>query len=109
MDKITHPINATDLGALKIEEHFKSLTIHGCKDYQTETETKLKGVPKNAIDLGNGTFKYSSFQGQATHLRFQEMDAYLIRDIVKHNLRIYTKGVVQSTGRVVPHRFYDFE
>jgi len=108
MDSLSYPIDESMLGALKVESRSKQLTIHGCKDYETENEVKLKGVPKNAENLGNGTYRYDSFQGQATHLRFREQDAYMVRKITKHNLRLYTKGSVNPDGRVVPYRFYDF-
>lgn len=108
MSDVNWAISDKDLGALKIEEQFERFTIHGAKDYETDSERKLKGVPKNAMNLGHGTYKYPMFQGQSTHLRLGEMDAYLVREVTKHNTRVYSKGHVNPDGRVLPYRFFDF-
>jgi len=109
IDRVQHPISNEDLGALKVEEEFNRLIIYGAKDYETESVKKLKGVPRNSTEIRQGVYRYLMFQGQSTHLRFNEMDAYLVREIEKTNLRQYTKGVVNYDGYVVPHRFFDFE
>jgi hypothetical protein len=90
------------LGFLKREEDFQVFVIHGLKDYRQDEKVVLKGVPKHAVRLREGVYRYDAFQRQATHLRMQIDDRYVLRKIEKVLVRNYTKGTVTKTGRVLP-------
>ncbi len=100
--RITFPIHDTDLGALSLEKEYPTLTIHGAKDYEAGNTRKIKGVPKRARRLKDGSWKYQQFSGQATHLREGQSRAFILRTIIKKNKRIYDKGVVSRRGKVTP-------
>lgn len=101
-DKVTYKVDNYELGALSLEDTTKSFTIYGCKDYKTEKECKIKGVPKNHEKINNNTFKYKMFNRLNSHLRKQIIDHYIISSIIKTNRREYDKGIVDRSGRVHP-------
>lgn len=90
------------LGAWKHEQAIKHIRIYGCKDYVVDGVTKIKGVPKNAVEAKPGTFAYQQFAGQSTHLRQGEDSAFIIRDTNKVNKRIYDKAKVNNDGTTTP-------
>ncbi|GAH34772.1 unnamed protein product [marine sediment metagenome] len=100
--KIVNMVNASELGMLKTEYETEKLRIHGCKDYQTDQFTKIKGVPKSADQITENTFRYNQFLGQSSHLRLEEWNHFIIRETVKTNKRIYDKGNVSASGKVTP-------
>jgi len=103
---VKYPIDENEIGALKIEERFNCFEIIGPKTYSTESVTKRKGVPKSASVLDTDTFAYQSFVKQKTHMREKEDGVYIIRRITKKLSRNYDKGVVDSRGKVTPHRLF---
>lgn len=109
LDRVGDYLDNDELGKLKVEERFNEFTINGCKDYRTENTIKLKGVPKSAETNADGSYSYQSFLSQSSHLRLQTMDSYIIRDVRKVCSRVYTKGVVNYDGTVVPIRLFDFD
>jgi len=101
-DAFKKEINDKELGKLKLEYSTNNLTIHGCKDYETDHHVKIKGIPKSALKIGPNTYQYMQFLGQSSHLSKKVVDTFIIRPIVKENKRVYDKGVVQPNGRVLP-------
>lgn len=95
------------LGFLKIEDQFNSLTINGLKDYATEKEVKLKGVPKSAIEVAPRVYEYDYFPRQRTHLAKSIDRFHLITRIRKTLSGIYNKGKKLPSGRVRPLIFPD--
>lgn len=91
-----------ELGALKVEEESKRLILYGPKDYETDKDIKIKGIPKDHTITKDGKYKYTNFPRQGTHLR-KQVDRYYITEPIEKKLeRIYTKGKVLKDGRVVP-------
>lgn len=101
-DLVKYPIDNFELGKLSLEDTTNTFNIYGCKDYETEHSLKIKGVPKNAIKVGDNSYEYSSFPRMNTHLRKQISDHYIINKIVKTNKRVYDKGFVDSSHKVHP-------
>jgi len=93
-------IDSSRLGAWSIDKTVKRLIIHGCKDYEADGETKIKGVPKKAVKTAEGEYVYDQFSGQSTHLRQGESQRFIIREIKKTVKRVYDKGQVMSDGTV---------
>ncbi len=100
--RISYKIDNYELGALSLEQVTNSFTIYGCKDYKTETDEKIKGVPKNYERINNNTFKYKFFPRMNTHLRKEIDDHYIIGNVIKTNYRKYDKGIVDLHNRVHP-------
>lgn len=102
LPQLTYPIEKHKLGCLDIESTFSRLTLHGPKDYETEDEVKLKGVPRSADMIEPGCYQYLNFMGQATHLRRKITRFFIVKQVTKVNKRTYDKGVVLPNGRVIP-------
>ena len=79
-----------------------SLIIHGCKDYQTDTEKKIKGIRKNAKQLLPNVFLQEQWLGLKGGIRRGILNEVHIKKQIKVLSRIYTKGVVGSSGEVSP-------
>lgn len=103
--KLSHLIDSTKIGSLKIESISNLFTIHGAKDYVTDSGTKIKGIPHRAKLIGNRTYEYDYFPRQRTHLIEQVTRWHIVRKIVKKISGIYTKGIVTKSGRVDPLMF----
>jgi len=95
-------INDTELGMLKLEETLTRLNIRGLKDYETDTKTVIKGIRKNAVSLGNGTYKQEQWPTFKSILKSDDVNTYRVKHVVKHLSREYTKGVVSENGVVTP-------
>lgn len=95
-------ISPDEFGKLKLEESTRVLSIYGLKDYRTDSVTKLKGIRKDAISLGDDN--YSQFQWEGLRGAFAKghLDSVLVKPITKHLVRHYTKGQVSSDGSVSP-------
>lgn len=107
LEKVKYKIDDYELGALAIEKEHEEFSIWGAKDYSTEHETKIKGVPKTAKKLSDNTFRYTRFYRQSTHLRKEIDHGVLIAEVTKTMRREYTKGIVQADGKVRPYRIPD--
>lgn len=104
--KIASQTSETALGSWKNEGETNNLEIMGCKMYLDDTQRKLKGVPKNATDLGDNYFQYLSFVGQATHLRKGLEEGFFVQKVTKKLSGKYEKGNVANDGKVTPYLFF---
>lgn len=95
-------LDSHKLGALKTEDESRKLVIYGPKDYETEKTWKAKGVPKTAVRVSPGVYHYQQFCGQSTHLRAGQARFFMVRNVEKHLTRMYDKGKVLPSGRVIP-------
>ncbi len=98
-------IDNNELGKLSIENRFDRFAIYGCKDYVEGNKVKIKGIPKSAKKLREGVYEYDQFLRQPSHLRAQEIDAYMLKRTIKTCRRKYDKGIVTESGRVIPYSF----
>jgi len=105
---LTYEIDSAKLGALKIEDTFKTLEISGAKHYETEKERVVKGVPLNAKRINHNTWEYLSFPGQDTHLRQKVTRYFIVQPVKKVMKRNYDKGQVLPNGKVRPFHFSEF-
>lgn len=102
---VTSPRSKVTLGALKVESTSKKLYIEGAKNYRTEKGRSIKGIPESAKELSPGVFSYRWFAGQITHLRKNIPVGARVEDVTRTLSAEYTKGVIQSDGRVLPFQF----
>lgn len=90
------------LGALDFKKESSTLDIMGAKSYMTENMKKIKGIPKNAKQIGDYTYRYTTFFKQATHLNQRVTRSFLTRKTVKDVTPKYDKGVIQKNGSITP-------
>jgi len=102
MDNISSIIHETKLGYMKHEETTNKLIIHGLKDYEIDTKTVIKGIRKNAVMIGDCTYKQEQWLSFKGLLHSGDINTYTVKTITKHLTRTYTKGIVTDTGIVKP-------
>ena len=89
-----------------MEGTYNHITIYGAKDYMFDTKTKIKGIRKNALYLGDGRYEQERWSSLRGMLREGIVDRPLTKRIRKWLRREYEKGMVQENGRVVPFRYF---
>lgn len=95
-------IDNDKLGALKVEWDTNDLTLFGVKDYQRDNKLKRKGVKEKALLQADGGWKQDQFRGFKGMIQDGDLDHFLVRPVVKHLHRIYSKGTVDAEGFVHP-------
>lgn len=94
-----------ELGQIKQEWSSDDVSIFGLKDYKIDGNRKIKGVRGDAIQLDDGTsFEMDQWQGFRGDMRKQQYKGVIIKRVIKHQKREYTKGNVLSNGNVIPFR-----
>ena len=109
LDKVTERLSDTRVGGLKIQGIFSGLQIDGVKNYRTDNERHIKGIPASAEEVSPGVFTYNSFQRQAGCLKEGQITGIKITPVTRRLTHTYDKGLVDSDGRVRPHHFTFFE
>ena len=102
-------IDDSILGALKIQDRFKGLQIDGAKNYRTGEVRHIKGIPKDAVEISPGVFKYDSFQRQVSCLRDGQITGVQITPVIRKLNHTYDKGQIMPGGRVKPYHFTFFD
>lgn len=95
-------IDSTEIGMLGVE-NTKIKGIYGAKWYETDSGLVLKGIKKNAVKIGDNTFKQQQFERFKTGIKKGDMDKVRVKDVVKVIKKEYNKGVVTENGRVIPY------
>lgn len=99
-------LDDTKLGALKIQETTSELYIRGLKDYTTNAKTVIKGIRKNAVEIGVGVYTQELWPSLKGMLRSERSDGYTVKTVTKTLSREYTKGTVSDNGWITPFEFY---
>lgn len=102
MKTIKWVISDTLPGALKIQKRFTSLTIDGAKNYRTDEERHIKGIPGNAKEVCPGVFEYMHFKRMCMCLREGHSSGVIVEMQTRRLISKYDKGVVTSSGEVTP-------
>lgn len=95
-------LDDNELGKLKLEYTTDTLTIYGLKDYVTDTKTVVKGIRKNAKKIKECTYSQEQWPTFRGLLKTDDVNKYVVKNMVKHLSREYTKGNVQESGQVLP-------
>jgi hypothetical protein len=103
--KVTWKMDEMELGALKVEKRFNRLVIGGAKNYRTDAERHIKGIPAKAREIEPGFFKYDSFARQLACLRAGNNEGVAVKEVTRMLKRKYDKGLVDKDGKVTPYRF----
>lgn len=98
-------LNPTELGKLKVESKARKVIIHNLKDYQFGSKNVIKGIPKNATQVSENSYRMYQSLGIASGIRQGNLDKVVWKEVVKELRRNYTKGLVTETGNVEPLKF----
>jgi len=104
INRVTWPMNESDLGALKIEDESEKLYIGGAKNYRTEKHRKIKGIPERAIEIAPDVFQFVTFRRQDAHLREGQITGAQTATMQRILKITYDKGIVHKNGSVTPFR-----
>ncbi len=104
LENLNDEIDAKQLGALAHEATFSVVEIRCPKDYTFDKIVKIKGIRRDAKQVGPSTFQQITFLSFKSFLQRGDMDRMVLRHTQKSLCREYRKGVLTSTGRVIPIR-----
>jgi len=90
------------LGGLEIRAKGRRLTIWAPKHYELDGERTVKGIRRNAEDLGGGVYRQMRWPGISGMIRQGSVRDYRITPEVRRLTVGYRKGVVLETGRTRP-------
>lgn len=99
---ISDLLSDTELGKLRIQEQGLRLVIRGLKDYITDTKTVIKGIRNNAVKISEGIYQQQIWPSFKGILKTGESNTYMVKNVIKHLSREYTKGIVLNNGDVKP-------
>jgi hypothetical protein len=102
LKNLENRLSDTELGALKCESTDNQLLIHNLKDYSFAGEIKIKGVRRNAVQVGDNIFQTEQWEHLAGAIHKGRPEAVVIKQTKKVLKRIYGKGDVQADGSVTP-------
>lgn len=107
-DNLKSFIHKTRLGALKLEHTAKYFHIYGLKDYVLDDKIVIKGIPKSAEKLSDGSYRCDMFPGMKRDLQCGMAENYMIESRIKTLKREYTKGEILPSGQIVPFSLVEF-
>jgi len=102
LEHVTYLRDDSLLGALTVAQETDTLTLYGCKDYETNQGRKTKGVPHRATPCGVNAYRYLQFDRLISSLRAEVPEGIATHWRTKTLSGVYDKGVVSSTGVVSP-------
>lgn len=95
-------LSPTTLGAYKVERVVQRAIYRGAKDYTLDDLVRIKGVRAKATMLEQGVYEQEQWVSIRGSCTLHHTGGPLVRRVVKHLKRIYRKGIVGATGRVLP-------
>ncbi len=107
-EKLAYTVDPAKLGALSRKWSSERLVIHGAKDYETDLDTVVKGIPEDAELVAPRTWSFTYWPGQRTHMQRGIDDRYVQREMTKTLNKPYGKGRVNADGTVSPWTLPDF-
>lgn len=105
--KLSKLISVDKLGGFKLKDTTDFLHIRGAKDYIFGSESKTKGIRRDAQKIDEDTFRQVQFPGFLGEVRTGLRPTYRIIHVTKKLTRRYDKGEVLPTGKVVPFELKD--
>ena len=98
-------IHDNELGKWKVEGVTDYCKIRNPKDYTFGSEVKLKGISKNAKQLGEDLYQQAYFPTFKTSLRDGIVEGFVIKSVTKKIKGIYLKATVGLDGWTIPFVF----
>lgn len=102
-DNLSPFYHDTEIGKLKLEYTTDKIIIHGLKDYVTDTKICIKGIRKNALQIGDVVFEQEQWPTLRGLLRNKTPEKYTTIKRTKELKREYLKGTVMVSGRIEPY------
>lgn len=102
LDEMRHILAPTQLGAYKVERQVAHAIYRGAKDYTLDDLVRIKGVRAKATMLSQGVYEQEQWVSIRGSCTLNHTGGPLVRRVVKHLKRIYRKGSVSKSGRVLP-------
>jgi hypothetical protein len=109
-NNLSHLMHDTKLGYLKIEDESNHMIINNLKDYVFGSNTKIKGVKKNANQLSPNVYEVETWEHFNGGLQRDRSDQVITKKQTKTLKREYLKGNVSQSGIITPfHLQFDSE
>jgi hypothetical protein len=105
-ENLKDELDDREIGKLRLIKKANNVVIYGLKDYQFADEIKIKGIRKNAIQIGDRIFKQIEFFGIRRAIRDGNLNGVIMKEVIKVLKRDYHKGIVLPNGQVLPFRIY---
>jgi len=102
--ELVHP---TKLGQLRLEQISPTVDIRAPKDYTFASKDRIKGIRTNAVQIDNNIYQQAKFPSIQGLLRAENLEDYIVTQMVKHLRREIYGGTVTSLGFVVPFALSD--
>ncbi len=96
----TGNIRERELGKLKLEGSATNSVFNCPKDYVFAGITKIKGIRKDAIQIGDNEYLQNEFEGVKSILQRKPLPYVTIGWVTKQIKRNYNKGIILKNGRV---------
>ena len=101
---LSHRLDNSKLGMLKMEGSYSEGAIYGKKDYRLGKEVVLKGIPRKAQEVGDLTFAFDMWPSIKLLIRDGNVSQYYIRPMTRKLRRQLTWGVQGRDGYIHPYR-----
>ena len=101
-ERLADSLHKTRLGALDVQRVVNDADLRGPKDYRLEAHERIKGVKRGTLEHEPNLYIVETWSGMRGMLARGQLDAPRVRTHTKRLKRIYRKGVVQPSGRVLP-------
>lgn len=95
-------IDDTKLGYMALEDTSNHVFIHGAKDYEFNSERKIKGVPKTAIETMVDVFQFTRFEGFLEWRNRGGKGSPRMLETTRERKNQYDKGFHTGKGKVSP-------
>ncbi|GAI94796.1 unnamed protein product, partial [marine sediment metagenome] len=95
-------VSRTEIGKLKVQRHPTKVILRGLKDYILDNTDKIKGIPKNAEKVSDDSFFVYRSVGIRSGLHNKDINKVIWVKTLKNLTRLYNKGIIMSTSRVMP-------
>lgn len=102
--RLSHNMDETRLGFLKLEGTYDDAEIRGNKDYRFGDKERTKGVRKNAVWKDKNTVQQEQWSSLKGLLARGDMSRPTTKPITKVLKRVYMKGEVLPSGYIRPFK-----
>ena len=104
LNRLSGRVQDHKLGYLKLEGITTEIEIRARKDYSFGDKHRIKGIRSNAVCLAPNVYQQAKFPSIQGLLRKENLDDYIVTQVIKHLQRKIYTGNVTIQGQVVPFR-----
>lgn len=100
---LTKSLTGHDIpGKLELKREVAKMVIHGRKDYECDTDRRLKGIRPNAKEICHGVYEQLHFPSAVVQLQDRISDGVFVRKVLKHLRRNVDWCVKHPDGTTSP-------